>query len=193
MSESDAKQAAADARAGRGAARPAAARSSSTSTRADAPAWSTSAPRPRRARRAVARGARAPWHRRPLRRFRTGGSPKGDALAVARLAGNPRGEEDVRDRAARHPLALDVGRGGLRARRARSARSSSRRRPRTTGKTGVEMEALTAVAGACLALYDMAKALDRGDRDPRDRAAREDGRALGPLPEVGGARSIMQA
>jgi cyclic pyranopterin phosphate synthase len=33
---------------------------------------------------------------------------------------------------------------------------------RITGKTGVEMEALTAVAGACLALYDMVKALDRG-------------------------------
>jgi cyclic pyranopterin monophosphate synthase len=33
---------------------------------------------------------------------------------------------------------------------------------RITGKTGVEMEALTAVAAACLALYDMIKALDRG-------------------------------
>ena len=31
----------------------------------------------------------------------------------------------------------------------------------TAARTGVEMEALTAVAGACLALYDMAKALDR--------------------------------
>ena len=32
---------------------------------------------------------------------------------------------------------------------------------RITGKTGVEMEALTAVAAACLAVYDMVKALDR--------------------------------
>jgi cyclic pyranopterin phosphate synthase len=31
----------------------------------------------------------------------------------------------------------------------------------TSARTGVEMEALSAVAGACLALYDMAKALDR--------------------------------
>ena len=31
----------------------------------------------------------------------------------------------------------------------------------TPARTGVEMEALTAVAGACLALYDMAKSLDR--------------------------------
>ena len=32
---------------------------------------------------------------------------------------------------------------------------------RITGKTGVEMEALTAASAACLALYDMIKALDR--------------------------------
>jgi cyclic pyranopterin phosphate synthase len=33
---------------------------------------------------------------------------------------------------------------------------------RVTGKTGVEMEALTAVSVACLTIYDMAKAVDRG-------------------------------
>jgi cyclic pyranopterin monophosphate synthase len=33
---------------------------------------------------------------------------------------------------------------------------------RLTGKTGVEMEALTAVSVACLTIYDMAKAIDRG-------------------------------
>jgi cyclic pyranopterin phosphate synthase len=33
---------------------------------------------------------------------------------------------------------------------------------RTTGKTGVEMEALTAVAVAALTIYDMAKAIDKG-------------------------------
>ncbi|CAA0092119.1 Cyclic pyranopterin monophosphate synthase [Starkeya nomas] len=35
---------------------------------------------------------------------------------------------------------------------------------RTTGQTGVEMEALTAVSVACLTVYDMAKAVDRGMR-----------------------------
>jgi cyclic pyranopterin phosphate synthase len=35
-------------------------------------------------------------------------------------------------------------------------------RARTTGQTGVEMEALTAVSVACLTIYDMLKALDRG-------------------------------
>ena len=35
-------------------------------------------------------------------------------------------------------------------------------RVKTSGKTGVEMEALTAVSGACLTLYDMLKAVERG-------------------------------
>ena len=35
---------------------------------------------------------------------------------------------------------------------------------KTLGQTGVEMEALTAVAVACLTIYDMAKAVDRGMR-----------------------------
>ena len=35
---------------------------------------------------------------------------------------------------------------------------------RTRGQTGVEMEALTAVSVACLTIYDMAKAVDRGMR-----------------------------
>ena len=46
---------------------------------------------------------------------------------------------------------------------ARACRASaSRRRAKVEGKTGVEMEALTAVAVACLTLYDMCKAVDRG-------------------------------
>ena len=39
-----------------------------------------------------------------------------------------------------------------------------RARVKVAGPTGVEMEALTAVAGACLTIYDMVKAVDRGMR-----------------------------
>ena len=46
----------------------------------------------------------------------------------------------------------------------------------TTGPTGVEMEALTAVSVACLTIYDMLKAVDRGDADRGRAAAREVGR-----------------
>ena len=45
-----------------------------------------------------------------------------------------------------------------------------------TGRTGVEMEAMTAVSIALLTIYDMAKALDKGMVDRGSAAAREDRR-----------------
>ncbi len=47
-----------------------------------------------------------------------------------------------------------------------------------TGQTGVEMEALTAVSVACLTIYDMAKAVDRGMRIEGIRPGREDRRQV---------------
>ena len=58
-----------------------------------------------------------------------------------------------------HPLPLTLRR--RRARRRRRAGSRSRRRVRTSGQTGVEMEALTAVSVAALTIYDMLKAVDK--------------------------------
>jgi cyclic pyranopterin phosphate synthase len=46
---------------------------------------------------------------------------------------------------------------------------------RTTGRTGVEMEALTAVTVACLTIYDMLKAVDRGMRIEGVRLLEKDG------------------
>ena len=46
---------------------------------------------------------------------------------------------------------------------------------RTTGRTGVEMEALTAVSVAALTIYDMAKAVDRGMRIEAVRVVRKSG------------------
>jgi cyclic pyranopterin phosphate synthase len=86
---------------------------------------------------------------------------KGDALAVARLAGIQAAKRTAEIVPLCHPLALesvevDV---ALDPERRRAVVTAS---ARITGKTGVEMEALTAVAAAGLALYDMIKALDRG-------------------------------
>jgi cyclic pyranopterin phosphate synthase len=86
---------------------------------------------------------------------------KGDALAVARLAGIQAAKRTSEIIPLCHPLALesvevDIALDGSRRRAVVTATT------RITGKTGVEMEALTAVAAACLALYDMVKALDRG-------------------------------
>ena len=52
---------------------------------------------------------------------------------------------------------------------------------RTTGKTGVEMEALTAVAVAALTVYDMCKAVDRGIRIEGVRLARKSGGKSGKI------------
>src|SRR6185295_10196360 len=86
---------------------------------------------------------------------------KGDALAVARLAGILAAKKTSEIVPLAHPIVLDSV--------AISCELDPRKREvvvtataSTNARTGVEMEALTAVTGACLALYDMAKALDRG-------------------------------
>jgi cyclic pyranopterin phosphate synthase len=86
---------------------------------------------------------------------------KGDALAVARLAGIQAAKRTSEIVPLCHPLLLEsveVDVTLVAARREAVVTATAR----ITGKTGVEMEALTAVAAACLALYDMVKALDRG-------------------------------
>ena len=85
---------------------------------------------------------------------------KGDAVAVARVAGIQAAKRTSEIVPLCHPLALesvevDI---ELDSRRHRAVVTAT---ARITGKTGVEMEALTAVSAACLALYDMVKALDR--------------------------------
>ncbi len=85
---------------------------------------------------------------------------KGDALAVVRLAGILAAKKTAEIVPLAHPIALD----SVSVECELDARSSSVSVTATTStaaRTGVEMEALTAVAGACLAIYDMAKALDR--------------------------------
>ena len=70
------------------------------------------------------------------------------------------------------PSAAAVAR-GRRPRAAAARLSHPRRASATVGRTGVEMEALVAVAAAALTLYDMLKAVDRGDGDrPRSACSR---------------------
>jgi cyclic pyranopterin phosphate synthase len=85
---------------------------------------------------------------------------KGDAIAVARLAGIQAAKKTSEIVPLCHPLALESVEVtvDLSAPRREAVVTAT---ARITGKTGVEMEALTAVAAACLALYDMIKALDR--------------------------------
>ncbi len=112
------------------------------------------------ARRAVARG-RVRLAPPAFAALSEGRLSKGDALAVARLAGILAAKKTSELVPLAHPITLD-------AVTVDCALDAAQREvvvtatASTNARTGVEMEALTAVAGACLAIYDMAKALDRG-------------------------------
>jgi cyclic pyranopterin monophosphate synthase len=107
-------------------------------------------------RRAVARGAvlMAPETAKKLRDL-----PKGDALATAQIAGILAAKRTSDLIPLCHPLpithadvAFEVG----------EDRVDITASAEVTAPTGVEMEALTAVAVAALTIYDMAKAIDKG-------------------------------
>ena len=98
-----------------------------------------------------------------LRLIAEGALKKGDVLTIARIAGIMAAKRTSELIPLCHPipltkvevdLTLDEAAGAVRIRAL----------ARTLGKTGVEMEALTAVSAAALTIYDMAKAVDRGMR-----------------------------
>jgi cyclic pyranopterin monophosphate synthase len=90
--------------------------------------------------------------------LRRDGLPKGDALAVARIAGITGAKRTPDLVPLCHPIALSGVTVDVQL--AESAVDITAT-TRTTDRTGVEMEALTAVVAAGLALYDMVKAVDR--------------------------------
>ena len=94
-----------------------------------------------------------------LAAIRAGDAPKGDVLGTARIAGIMAAKRTAELIPLCHPLALtsvevafEYIEGGIEV----SATAS------LSGKTGVEMEAMTAASVALLTVYDMAKALDKG-------------------------------
>lgn len=109
-------------------------------------------------REAIAEG-RISMSAEALSAIRDGTAKKGDVLAVARVAGIMAAKKTSGLIPLCHPIALssatvdfDFEDKGIRV----TATA------RTSGQTGVEMEALTAASVALLTLYDMAKALDKG-------------------------------
>ncbi|WP_338723628.1 cyclic pyranopterin monophosphate synthase MoaC [Devosia sp. XK-2] len=88
-----------------------------------------------------------------------GGLKKGDALAVARIAGIMAAKKTAELIPLCHPIPLTKVSVDIEADSETSIRI--RAAAETTGQTGVEMEALTAASTAALTLYDMAKAIDR--------------------------------
>ena len=90
-----------------------------------------------------------------------GGHKKGDVLGVARIAGIMAAKKTAELVPLCHPLALTHVELELKPSSERQA-VHCRARVETSGQTGVEMEALTAVHVALLTVYDMCKAVDRG-------------------------------
>lgn len=111
------------------------------------------------ARQATARG-RVGLNAAAFAALSEGRLSKGDALAVARLAGILAAKKTSEIVPLAHPVSLDAVSVDCEL-LAKSREVVVTACASTAARTGVEMEALTAVAGACLALYDMAKSLDR--------------------------------
>ena len=110
-------------------------------------------------REAVARGE-VTMRPETLARIAAGTLPKGDVLAVARLAGIMAAKRTAELIPLCHPLPLSHVDVDLTPDTA-GARVLIEGRVAVEARTGVEMEALTAVAIAALTLYDMCKAVDR--------------------------------
>lgn len=110
-------------------------------------------------RLAVAEG-RVFMHPDTLVAIRDGNIKKGDVLTVARLAGIMAAKKTADLIPLCHPLPLTHIDLNLTLDEPNAA-VIIRATTRTTGKTGVEMESLTAVSTAALTIYDMAKAIDR--------------------------------
>jgi cyclic pyranopterin phosphate synthase len=118
--------------------------------------------KPATARLALAEG-RVLMQAKTLNIVRKGDAKKGDVLGTARLAGIMAAKRTHELIPLCHPLLLsqvdvdvvpDAKLPGIRV----------TARVKVSGQTGVEMEALTAVSVACLTIYDMVKAVDRGMR-----------------------------
>lgn len=125
-----------------------------------------------------------------------GGAAKGDVLACARVAGVMAAKKTSDLIPMCHPLNITKaqvectpvlagerpdGRVGIHARATCGV----------TGKTGIEMEALTAASAACLTVYDMCKAVDRGMEIAEIRLLKKDGGKTG-LWTRGSAETLAQ-
>ena len=113
--------------------------------------------KPVTSREAIARGS-IRMSREALAQIRTGAVKKGDPLQAARLAGIMAAKQTSSLIPLCHPLPIS----SVHIELIPAVRGYTiEARVRTTAQTGVEMEALTAVAVAALTIYDMVKAVDK--------------------------------
>jgi cyclic pyranopterin phosphate synthase len=118
--------------------------------------------KPATKREAVAEG-RVLMQSATLDMVRKGNAKKGDVLGTARIAGIMAAKRTHELIPLCHPLAISQVEVDLTP-DAKLPGIVVKARVKVAGQTGVEMEALTAVAVACLTIYDMVKAVERGMR-----------------------------
>ncbi|MBI2315599.1 MAG: cyclic pyranopterin monophosphate synthase MoaC [Betaproteobacteria bacterium] len=122
-----------------------------------------------------------------LRMILAGTAKKGDVLGVARIAAIQGAKHASHLIPLPHPLALTRVAAEFRANRSKSTVTLTVT-AETVGRTGVEMEALTAVASGLLAIYDMCKAVDRGMTIGEIRLIEKSGGRSGHFVARGAAR-----
>jgi len=132
-------------------------------------------------REAIARGAIL-LKPETLKRIQEGGVPKGDVLAAARIAGIMAAKRVPDLIPLCHPLLLSSV--GIHF-KPLDAAIEIEARVTTTGRTGAEMEALTAVAVAALTIYDMCKAVDKEMVIDRIRLVAKEGGKSGSFKRPG--------
>lgn len=135
--------------------------------------------KPETEREAVARG-RVLMQPATLDLIQSNAFDKGDVLGVARIAGIMGGKSTSQLIPLCHPLPINKIGVDFELDTEASAVSITAT-ARTTGRTGVEMEALTAVSIAALTIYDMCKAVDRGMRIEAIRLVRKTGGQSGDV------------
>ncbi len=135
--------------------------------------------KPATERVAIARGTVA-MKPATLEMIKKGETAKGDVLAVAQMAGIMAAKQTSHLIPLCHPLPITNISVEFKLDEERSAVDITTT-VKTTAQTGVEMEALTAVAVAALTIYDMCKAVDRGMRIESIRLARKSGGKSGEI------------
>jgi len=134
-------------------------------------------------KRVAVAGARVVMRPATLRMIASGQVPKGDVIAVARIAGIVAAKRTAELIPLCHALLLTSVEVDLVPDHERG-RLDITASVRLTGRTGAEMEALTAVSVAALTVYDMCKAADRGMEITEVRLLRKTGGKSGRFVRV---------
>jgi cyclic pyranopterin phosphate synthase len=135
--------------------------------------------KPDTARQAVAKGM-VRMQAATLHMIKQGGTAKGDVLSVAQLAGTMAAKRTPDLIPLCHPILIENIKVDFSPDEANSTVEITST-VESSGKTGVEMEALTATAVAALTIYDMCKAVDRGIKIESIRLVRKSGGKSGTI------------